>query len=280
MRRFLERIYRYQIAGWTFAAAYIYFTIRLHDTIQLPVFNLHLSRGMVPVHYSILAVFLMAGFLFFWLIRKTLREHTDGTRMWIAGGVLLVLAWAEYHFLMVRSIEIIHFAQYLILALLLCALTRSTLLAVLMACLVGLADEAWQYFYLHSWQPYYDFNDVNMNVLGAILGGWTFEIFSESDSRKSLDRYILAGWGACACLVFVLLAAGTFTVYQQDEGIALVRRKPPTAESPVRYAVAETWGNTWYRLHPYTGSVIFILLPLGTLAFLPPKKRRLQRTER
>ena len=76
-----------------------------------------------------------------------------------------------YRGLFAVNSEAIHFVQYGILALLLIPLVRRCGETIVLVTLLGILDEAYQYWVLHGdWGVYYDFNDVVLNLLGAAMG--------------------------------------------------------------------------------------------------------------
>jgi hypothetical protein len=91
-----------------------------------------------------------------------------------AGWLLLTTALAITAFctLVIMSVEVVHFPQYTLLALLLFPWIRSYGATVCVAALLGMADEAYQYWCLpHDASVYYyDFNDVVLDTLGAAFG--------------------------------------------------------------------------------------------------------------
>ena len=73
--------------------------------------------------------------------------------------------------IMVVNVEIIHIAQYCVMAILIYPLLRNFNLVMLSATLLGALDEAYQYWYLFPEKSdYFDFNDVIINFLGVLLG--------------------------------------------------------------------------------------------------------------
>ncbi|MDX1476249.1 MAG: hypothetical protein R3301_01040 [Saprospiraceae bacterium] len=90
----------------------------------------------------------------------------------LAGTLLVVgLMIVAYRTIMVLSTEAIHYVQYAVMAILLYPLLRHHLETVVAATLLGVLDELYQYLWLKPADPgYYDFNDVVLNVLGAMFG--------------------------------------------------------------------------------------------------------------
>ncbi len=75
------------------------------------------------------------------------------------------------HMLIIVNIEIIHFIQYALLAILLFPLTKNFFTTIVLVAFLGTVDEAYQYYYLSPERTnYYDFNDVILNLLGAAMG--------------------------------------------------------------------------------------------------------------
>jgi VanZ family protein len=73
--------------------------------------------------------------------------------------------------LIIVNIEIIHFIQYAALAILLFPLSKSFFTTIVLVLFLGAIDEAYQYYYLSPQRTnYYDFNDVILNLLGAVMG--------------------------------------------------------------------------------------------------------------
>ena len=73
--------------------------------------------------------------------------------------------------LIIVNIEIIHFIQYALLAILIFPLSRSFFTTIVLVMFLGAIDEAYQYYFLSPERTnYYDFNDVILNLLGAAMG--------------------------------------------------------------------------------------------------------------
>jgi len=84
---------------------------------------------------------------------------------------LLGLILIAVNVIMVVNVEIIHIAQYCVMAVLLYPLLRNFNLVMVMTTLLGALDEAYQFWYLFPKKSdYFDFNDVIINFLGVLLG--------------------------------------------------------------------------------------------------------------
>ena len=86
-------------------------------------------------------------------------------------SLCILLMILSLNLLIIVNIEIIHFIQYALMAILLFPLCRNFLATLSLVTLLGAIDEAYQYYYLSPQRTnYYDFNDVILNLLGAALG--------------------------------------------------------------------------------------------------------------
>lgn len=83
---------------------------------------------------------------------------------------LVLLMYATDHFLIVNNIERIHYPQYAVLALLLGLSLREEMLVFFVTIFAGFVDEFLQYAMDPMKTNYLDFNDIVLNVLGAMVG--------------------------------------------------------------------------------------------------------------
>jgi len=119
--------------------------------------------------------------------------------------VTLALVAACVPWLIVVNSEMIHFAQYALLGVLLFPLVRSYWLTVLLGTLLGILDEGMQYW---VWTPdmhYFDFNDVLFNLLGTVLGVLLIGAWI-GRSVPARPRW-LTGWVIVSSIVFLVTIA-------------------------------------------------------------------------
>ena len=145
-------------------------TIAVHEQVNELVRALQRSLGhaaFYAVAWSLLAV---AAALLLGGVARAKGAQRPRLAAW-----LLLLAGAaalSYHYLFTVVSEAVHFAQYAILTALIFPLVRRIGASMLWATLVGLVDEANQFWVLHAdWGVYLDWNDVTVNLVGALLGG-------------------------------------------------------------------------------------------------------------
>ncbi len=156
-----------------FAIAVVYFVIGTigHDVTQELAYwvqdKLNRDRWNDLNRYVGLLAAIITGV---WSVRR-IRRSRQPIRAAVIGGITLAGAIACFNTLFVMNVEMIHFPQYAIMAGLLYPLTRRFGETVVLATMLGVTDEGYQYLVLHRhWSTYFDINDVTLNLLGAGFG--------------------------------------------------------------------------------------------------------------
>ena len=112
-------------------------------------------------------LFLIYFFPFF----KNTIKATDRYRLWMYLGLNTILAIMVINILFVINIEVIHFPQYAMCALIIFPLVGNYTGTLVWTTMAGMLDEAYQYFYLAPTDTsFYDLNDVVTNLIGAVFG--------------------------------------------------------------------------------------------------------------
>ena len=148
--------------------------------------------------------------------------------------VTLLLIILSINTLMVVNVEIIHFVQYALMAILLFPLIGNYGETLFWTTFLGAIDEAYQYFYLSPERTdYYDFNDVIINLLGGALGLILLrclDIGIHNPFRKIHIGRPLMAIGALLVIISVLWATGILGFYPQDQHapLFLLVRVPAT----------------------------------------------------
>jgi len=164
--------------------------------------------------------------------------------------------------LIVVNIEMIHFVQYGLLTLLLFPLFSSFRITLFFAILLGVLDEAYQYWILTPLSTdYYDFNDVIINLLGAALGLILLyaighqvksKIFEWHQSPINITTFLLS------LILLIFFSNGVLGIYPTDGQIQppllLIRNIQPNF-----WTVAEP-NIQFHVLRPFWGTLIGILL--------------------
>ena len=184
-------------------------------------------------------------------------------------GALLAIAVGCHGTLVTIDIEVIHYPQYALVAVLLATALdadrqrRWLLEVVLISALLSVIDEAWQYF--HSMKPaqYFDFNDLVLNQIGTLAGLLWYYGFPrggrlEATRRRRLLAAMLALVALCAAICGWLAATGILIVapvsaiqedgiWQMSNGLRVVLQYAP--------GIFDNWrpsrsGGTYFVLGP------------------------------
>lgn len=128
--------------------------------------------GRIRYNQLILLFGCLGSIIYLFLIGIGLKKNKERKR--VVGCYLLItffLIAITINILMVVNIEMIHFVQYALLIILLFPIFLNFGISLFLTVLLGALDEAHQYWILTPLSTdYYDFNDVNINLLGAALG--------------------------------------------------------------------------------------------------------------
>ncbi len=270
MVRLMRRLSRRRVAIVLWTALYLVFVVTMHDVMQRPAYWVqgkltHRSWNnlVTAVTMPILVAFCL------WMFAN-LRRHA---RPWIATAYMaltVTLASIAFHMLLCMNIEVIHFPQYAILAVMLFALTGSFGQTILWATMAGLLDEGYQYFYLHAhWGTYLDFNDVILNTLGAGFGlvmlyGCGVHAGSiRTRNPHSRVRTLTSSAGVATGILVVTCAAmcafGLLRVVRPLDAHpwTIVLRR---SGSSTRFWTPTEWGKTYHEVQPAEWIALTIVL--------------------
>lgn len=239
------------------ASSYFIWTVVNHQRIGSLLANTFNIND--PVSYN--RVFLQFGVLFLGAYLAVTIPFYLRSKRYLALGYLfltITLTAACVPWLIVVNSEIIHFAQYALLGVLLFPLIRSYWLTVVVGTLLGAVDEGMQYW---VWTPdmhYFDFNDVLFNLLGTVLGvlliGAWLGRYSPGRSQWRTGWLILGS-------IILLTALGWLTQW-------LDIYPDPTNPAPVqliREAEKEFWTvlpphRRFHVLRPGPGAAVILLM--------------------
>ncbi|GAB4295318.1 MAG: hypothetical protein Kow0090_10180 [Myxococcota bacterium] len=167
----------------------IYFTLNViyHRKIN-EFFDLFLQwMSYEQFNRAVLLAFLTLAVAFFAaLVLAALK--TREKLFWLAVLIAwMLLSLLAHYFLQVSNIELIHYPQYAILAVIIYLIICNETYAVLGAALLGALDEAFQFLVLYADRTdlYMDYNDVILNLLGAILGIISYKILNSAFEKAS-----------------------------------------------------------------------------------------------
>ncbi len=102
-----------------------------------------------------------------------------------------VLVFMSMYYLFIINIEVIHFLQYCLFAILCYGVTKNYYSILTWAILAGALDELHQYLILNpEGTNYFDFNDVIINTIGALFGILFLNLFGFESKKIALsDRW-------------------------------------------------------------------------------------------
>lgn len=189
--------------------------------------------------------------------------------LYLSGTILL--AFIAFKTLLQMNIEVVHFPQYAILAILVFAIVRRYVETMVWVTLAGMVDEGYQYFYTHAhWGTYYDFTDVVLNQIGAAFGIVLLYIWV--GPRLSVAERTPYSWwamlhssasrttGVLGAIGVALYSCGLLRVLRDDgapTAAIVLRRVGPS----VMFWTPTTWGKTYHviQLHEWIPLAALIL---------------------
>ncbi|MDZ7697479.1 MAG: hypothetical protein U5R49_11345 [Deltaproteobacteria bacterium] len=240
-----------------------------------------MGLGAYNLWIAIVFLFLLSVCFLFFLLKFNKGIFARNVIVLAAVCILIIVVFKS---LLVVNVEMIHFLQYAILALLLLPLIRNYRETYAASVVLGCMDEAYQYIVLNPDFPYFDFNDTLLNAFGALLGlsfiapflrQYSIDFLREIRLYKSPGLYLFSG---------VLLLGITGILFN------IMSLYPSSGNDPVLFTLnrqpfhTEFWtalyhGRSYHVLSPLEGYV-FLLLPWGAMLLYDrlearSKKRRL-----
>ena len=199
---------------WSIFFGYFFAVTLLHLEVSKlliePLF--FLSRNLVLLNYFNMFAFATLA-VWIGVMVKQARQGNRRLVTWIYWGVLIVTVLLADHYLLFKNIEYIHYPQYAFLALLLSKCLdperkRFCVGKVLFwTTFLGVIDEMFQYFYLcSSYGDYLDFNDLFLNLQGAVVGTLLYYGFkSASLKKRKLSKKFFNSPEFRTIMVFIIL---------------------------------------------------------------------------
>jgi len=140
--------------------------------------------------------------IFIWQSLKRADKH----KLWAYMLANVVFAWLIIKTLFVINTEVVHFPQYAAFALLIFPFTRNYLSTLIWTTIAGIADEAYQNFYLAPADTgYFDWNDVVTNLVGAVFGLLLIRAFGFANQGFEKFWKTSAFYGICSLIVLVII---------------------------------------------------------------------------
>jgi len=264
MRRLINWLSDHRI--WNILIVVIYFVGVVAPHKQFGTFlNLKVFKGLTIAEYNryVLAAALTAlaiyGLIF--IINANKRAYRKKLGFYMVANV--VLAVVVVNFLFVVNIEMIHFPQYALLAILVYPLIGNYTGTLIWTTLLGVVDEAYQYFYLApNDTSYYDFNDVVADLSGAVFGLLLLSSLAIAQKNPfNIKKSTI--WYGIGCLILVIGVthmAGLLSIYPND-----ARPYHLLREWPEQFWSEREWNKVhpiirYHMITPLEGLVVTCLL--------------------
>ncbi len=273
----LKKVYSKPLTVLIIAVIYFFIVVSTHEIvgeIVVAVFR-NSSRAFYQTTVLMLGI-LFILFYIFYLVRKAYIVQHRNLIYWQLFTTLL-LAMASFHLLIIHNIEIIHFLQYAIMALLLFPITKTLIGSIYWASLLGMIDEGYQYFILAPEKNmYFDFNDIILNTIGAAFGALFIFVHLKKIRNPIAAKWyksdILMSLAFISLIVGLLFSVSIVQIYPNNEinnSIVLVKKMEPGFWSYIKHL------NVKYHIvRPVEGTLITLLLFLlfGWFNYLAFKK--------
>lgn len=262
MANFIQWLYHKRAIHLLLVVSYFLLVVLPHEQVGLLVVHIFKGYTRDAYNFAILIIGLIGLAIYFVPVLKNIYKGQDKPLKLFYLLTTLIFVVIVFNVLVVVNVEIIHFLQYGLMAILLFPLTQRYGETLFWATLLGAIDEAYQYLYLAPDRTqYYDFNDVIINLLGAALGLVFLRSMDLGQIGVKRQRWI---WtiptftiGIITMLVFILWKIGILFVYPPIEEltniILLVKKVPTGFWSIDPYA-------TFHIVEPLEGIVILTLL--------------------
>ncbi len=206
-----------------------------HEQVGLFTVKLfgHLPRATYNLYVAVTSLIILCIALFI-LIPPIIKHPKKIIALFFTASTIL-FATLCFYILFVINIEVVHFFQYAGFMLLCFPLFQNYLHALIITCLAGVFDEAWQYFYLAPQRTdYYDMNDVIINTVGGGYGACVLYFFNVNVYPYNWKDFIRSKTFICLCfflaIVFILILTPFLDIYPSNPktNTFLLVKKVPT----------------------------------------------------
>jgi len=249
-------------------AAYALVVIFTHDPVQQLALSLQRSFGIDLWNRLFLLGGIATAIPLLYLCVQRIRWHRQAAMMTGYAVLIVVMVVLGYSWLMVKFVESVHYLQYAVLAILLYGLTGRPTAVLIVAALVGIVDEWYQFAILYPGRGALDMNDVIMNAVGAVSGLYVRVLFVRSHVepcdpgvRWSETRRWIAIWIGLYVLVGALSLTGAVGLYA-DTGVVSFYKKRTSVEGIPERKIGRTAAGTWYSMKPPEAFALLFVIPL------------------
>jgi hypothetical protein len=262
-------------------AVIIYFSIvTFHDEITDIAIRIRNSIGL-DSYNSILAygflVLLIIAAIFYFKYALEGKQRFLKTTLTVVIVVLMVLA---FRLLMVYNIEAIHFAEYMLLAMILLPVFRNYRETIFWVNILGILDELFQYLVLTPNFDYFDFNDCILNLLGAGAGAiMIFNLGGEAIGIRRIKWYRSPAFLTGVFLLvsfFILLWSGKMVVDPSSADPGSYWFSINRVPAPGNFWTEAYPGRRFHILSPAEGVILMYIL-ISAFSFLDVWSRHVRK---
>ncbi len=222
--------------------------------------NTKVFKGITRDEYNMIVLFIAIVVLsvFAYLFLRNSSTRPFKRRLWFYMGANILFASLVMTYLFVINIEVVHYPQYALFAILAFPLIGNYQQTLIWTTIAGIIDEAYQYFYLSPKDTsYYDFNDVVTNLIGAVFGllflrSFGVKNFYQPPFIKSPALYAII---SLMLVVIALNLSGILSIYPNDDTpFQLLKKWPDGFWSTVHPNV------TYHVMRPLEGTLVTFAL--------------------
>lgn len=191
------------------AACYFLALVFFHNIATAVADWLKYKMGLPVYNLFLLSTGILIGLLTVIFLWKKIRSYPERKIFFFGFLLTLFLIFQAFFTMMVVNMEAIHYIQYALLAILLLPLTKRFEDAFILATVLGIGDEIFQYLFLNPDFKYFDFNDILLNMLGAGSGLLFIAVAGKFEIKRPRRWYHSSSF---LFILFVILL-GTLIAY-------------------------------------------------------------------
>ena len=271
MNRLIEYLSNRKKLASFLAIIYFLLVVLPHEQVGLLTVWVFKSSSRATYQTTVTGFGLLLLFIFLFFVYKGYRNQKNKFILPTYLAITIFLMVVSFHMLIIHNIEIIHFAQYAGMAILLYPLVKTISGTIFWSTILGTIDEAYQYFYLSPDRTdYFDFNDIILDLLGAAIG-----LSIIISHVKNLNKPIPKKWYKSPIILttigiivstYLLLKTSILQIYPNSElnsdAILLVRKLDPNFWTHIKHLHVK-----FHIVQPFEGIIIISLLLIGYWIF-------------
>ncbi len=211
----------------------VYFTLVVlpHNFIG-GLIGRNLGKPLGRANYNLLILSLgvlvvIIGTIYFRKFYMELHHHQK-LKFILYAFLTACLVILSFNVLLVVNIEIVHFIQYAVLALLLFKVLGSYAAVMCWGTLFGFVDEFYQYLILSPTSDYFDFNDVFIDQIGLAIGLLVLYLYKREESQLTIfskKPFLIGMILTLGVLIACFMAVGYLSFVPDDNAFLELIRK-------------------------------------------------------